>query len=478
MITDGQRPVFHLSSRVGWMNDPNGFSVYEGFYHLFYQYHPYEARWGPMHWGHAVSRDMLHWEYRPAALAPDRSYDNLGCFSGTAITTKDGKHLLMYTGVTDRCCEAGSGETYQQQCIAVGDGFDYVKYAFNPVISTGQIPERYNKCHFRDPKVWQGDDGIYRVLVAAMDDNGLGNILLYTSDDGINWTYKKVFARNDGSFGKMWECPDFFVLEGKGVLTVSLEDMTPKGYEYHGGHETLCLIGDYDESTDDFFIRSDQSLDHGIDFYAPESIETDDGRRVMIGWMQSWENASCHDIHDPYFGQMSIPRELKIRDCRLYQQPIRELTGLRSRNTVHSNIIMEDDEISFFDVSGRVLEIDLEIAPVPGESLFDRFIMSFAGDKVYHTDLVFRPGDLMVEIDREFFGSGKKNGNRMVARITNNDGFFKAKIILDRFSVEVFLEDGHQVMTSTVCTPLDAGSIVFKAVGKLMMNLIKYDLKS
>ena len=99
MISAQERPAFHLSARTGWMNDPNGFSWYDGKYHMFYQYHPYDSHWGPMHWGHAVSRDLLHWEYLPASLAPDELYDKDGCFSGSAATLDDGRHLLMYTGV-------------------------------------------------------------------------------------------------------------------------------------------------------------------------------------------------------------------------------------------------------------------------------------------------------------------------------------------------------------------------------------------
>ena len=98
-VSGMERPAFHLSARVGWMNDPNGFSYYMGQYHLFYQYHPYDSHWGPMHWGHAVSRDLLHWSYLPAALAPDRSYDRDGCYSGHAVTMPDGRQMLMYTGM-------------------------------------------------------------------------------------------------------------------------------------------------------------------------------------------------------------------------------------------------------------------------------------------------------------------------------------------------------------------------------------------
>lgn len=124
-IAKEERPDFHLCSRVGWMNDPNGFCYYNGMYQLFYQYYPYESKWGPMHWGHAVSKDLLHWEYLPAALAPDEIYDRDGCFSGSALTLPDGRHLLVYTSVIKERQEDGVIRDIQTQSLAVGDGLDY-----------------------------------------------------------------------------------------------------------------------------------------------------------------------------------------------------------------------------------------------------------------------------------------------------------------------------------------------------------------
>ena len=126
-IKDEPRPAFHLSTRVGWLNDPNGFSYYNGEYHLFYQYHPYNSHWGPMHWGHAVSSDLLHWRYLPAALAPDTDYDRDGCFSGSAVSLDDGRQMLMYTGVVKETQPDGSAREVQRQCIAIGDGIEYEK---------------------------------------------------------------------------------------------------------------------------------------------------------------------------------------------------------------------------------------------------------------------------------------------------------------------------------------------------------------
>ena len=139
MIKQEERPDFHLSVRTGWMNDPNGFSYYNGQYHLFYQYNPYAPRWDSMHWGHAVTKDFLHWDYLPAALAPDEAYDRDGCFSGSALTLPDGRQLLMYTGVLRERKENGEHCDTQTQCLAVGDGVDYEKCAGNPVLDKNRI---------------------------------------------------------------------------------------------------------------------------------------------------------------------------------------------------------------------------------------------------------------------------------------------------------------------------------------------------
>lgn len=162
-ISEKDRPLIHLTPMVGWMNDPNGFCYYQGEYHLFYQYHPYNTVWGPMHWGHAKSRDLLRWTYLPAALAPDTEADAGGCFSGTALPLEDGRLMLMYTGVQP----AGTNhKELQAQCVAIGDGVDFQKLEQNPVISGADLPKGYSEHDFRDPKLWRGKDG-WKILLRS-----------------------------------------------------------------------------------------------------------------------------------------------------------------------------------------------------------------------------------------------------------------------------------------------------------------------
>ena len=227
-VPQEERPEFHVTGGIGWINDPNGFSVYKGEYHLFFQYHPYKPIWGPMYWGHVKTRDFIRWERLPAALAPDMPYDKDGCFSGSAIELPDGRQLLMYTGVREERQEDGALKPYQTQCVAIGDGVDYEKYEGNPVLTAKDLPKGGSEMDFRDPKLWREADGYYAV-VGNRPADGSGSILLFRSEDAFHWEYRGRVASNHRQYGMMWECPDYFKLDGKDVLLVSPQEMSPIG---------------------------------------------------------------------------------------------------------------------------------------------------------------------------------------------------------------------------------------------------------
>ncbi|MDE7202002.1 MAG: glycoside hydrolase family 32 protein [Lachnospiraceae bacterium] len=475
MIHRDDRPSFHLSARVGWMNDPNGFSYHDGKYHMFYQYHPYDSNWGPMHWGHAVSEDLLHWEYLPAALAPDESYDRDGCFSGSAITLPDGRQLLMYTGVVKERQRSGGVYEVQTQCLAVGDGIDYEKCETNPVLDESDLPEGSSRFDFRDPKMWQKEDGTYCCIVGSRPADGSGQILLYTSPDGFQWNFKSILASNRKRFGKMWECPDFFQLDGKWVLLTSPQDMLPHDFEYHNGNGTLCLIGDFDEEEGTFQEQHDQSIDYGIDFYAPQTVLTPDGRRIMIGWMQNWDTCGQRTTDVLWFGQMSLPRELSIRNGRLYQSPIRELDAFRSNKVVYQNVTFSDT-MELEGVKGRRVDIELDIRPGDEQNLYHKFALRFAQSEKYQTSLSFRPRESILKVDRKHSGSRRAIIHQRRSKVNSEDGTLKLRVILDRFSVEVFVNDGEQVLSAILYTGQSADGISFYADGTVNMDIVKYDL--
>lgn len=468
------RPNFHLSPRVGWMNDPNGFSYYKDRYHLFYQYHPYNTFWGPMHWGHAVSKDLLHWEYLPAAMAPDKEYDYAGCFSGSAITLENGKHLLVYTGVSKEKTEDGRECDVQTQCLAVGDGEEYEKYGENPVIDAGMLPKNSSRADFRDPHVYF-EDGVYKLVAVNRAGDGYGSVLLFSSKDGFEWEFEKVLKHNDdGKFGVMWECPDYFSLNGKKVLFLSVQEMEAKDLEFTTGNGNICMIGSADKD-DNFVSEFVQTIDYGYDFYGQQTLLAPDGRRLMIGWMQNWDNINYRAGDCKWYGQMSVPREIRIENNRLYQWPIREINSIRKNRIEYSDVSLCGKK-TFEGIEGRSIDLELSIKPENEEELFQSFSINFAEDKEHHVLLKYIPNEGVVEFDRSQAGSRNGIVHSRKCKVYGKAGYLKLRIILDIYSAEVFINDGESAMTLTFYTDVKAKGISFEANGNVNLSIEKYEL--
>ena len=476
-IPSSDKPAFHLAPRVGWMNDPNGFSYYKGKVHLFYQYYPYDSKWGPMHWGHAVTEDFVHWKYLPAAIAPDTIPDRDGCFSGSAVELPDGRQLLIYTGVaaTKRWFVPKFDDERQTQCLAVGDGIDYEKYEGNPVLTDKDIPEGASKTDFRDPKIWKEPDGTYRCVVGSRPADESGQILIYSSPDGFNWKFESILIQNQNRFGRMWECPDFFELDGKYVLLTSPQDMMPEGFEYHNGNGTLCLIGSFDEETKQFHDEYNQAVDYGIDFYAPQTLVTPDGRRVMIAWMQNWDTLAMMRRKTPWFGQMTIPREISIRNNRLYQTPVREIETLWKNKVEYRDVELDGEKV-LEGIYGQQVDITITIRPEDEKNVYNKFAVWFRENETYHTSLSFHPSDSIMKIDRKFSGTRRAVIHQRRSKVNHKNGALTFRMILDRFSAEFFVNDGEQTITVTMYTDQEAEGIKFITDGKVRMDIVKYDL--
>jgi sucrose-6-phosphate hydrolase SacC (GH32 family) len=466
-IREEERPGFHLTPRVGWMNDPNGFCYYGGRYHLFYQYHPYSTHWGPMHWGHAVSRDLLHWSYLPAALAPDADCDREGCFSGCALTLPDGRQELIYTGV--------SRGGIQAQCVAAGDGRDYEKAADNPILSERDLPPEVSPADFRDPKAWQEADGTYRLLCAAKSrDGGDTMFLLYESRDALHWHFVRTFLRNSElrePIGRMFECPDFFLLDGQYVLLASSQDMEGSA-RYHSGNGSFCLLGDYDAAAGAFVPRADQSVDAGIDFYAEQTILSPDGRRIMIGWMQNWDTSGIQPEGCRWFGQMSIPRELSLRNGQLCQWPIRELEELRRDPVAYRNAALGREPVELPGIRGRRLDLEVDIAGAQGT-----VTLSLAADEKHHTDLIYRPQESLLTLDRSASGTRRAGADVCSTEVTGREGHLRLRIVLDRFSVEVFVNGGEKALSMTLFSKESADRIRFMANAPAELAVTAWQLR-
>lgn len=303
--------MLHLKPERGWMNDPNGLCFFKGLFHVFYQCNPHGLDWARMHWGHAVSRNLIDWEYCPIALYPDRSYEcdeDGGCFSGSAIVVGD-RLFLIYTAV-------GGGK--QRVCLAYSDdGVNFKKHDGNPIIENPLFRD------FRDPKVFL-HDGKYYLVIGAYDKTGKGQILLYSSSNLLEWNYIGPLFAAGKNIGTMLECPDLFFLDGKWVLTFSPVD---EGYD---GYPAMAVIGDVDFSKPGFLVENIIPLDYGKDFYATQTFMHED-RRIMFAWCGSWPwlpEFNGFDKHDAYTGHLSLPRECHIRDGRFYSKPVMEVEEL------------------------------------------------------------------------------------------------------------------------------------------------------
>jgi possible beta-fructofuranosidase len=499
-----ERPGFHLSPALGWLNDPNGFSIYKGEYHLFYQYNPYSTRWDAMHWGHWTSKDLLHWDYQEASLAPDEDYET-GVFSGTAIADKDGSHLIMYTAdytkVPDYSTDLSgkNGIRRETQCIAKGYGREYQKFEGNPVLSEKDLPEEFTIEDFRDPKLWIGKDGkYYAVTVARKKRDNLGAALLFSSENAVEWQYLDTIRENDGSFGGMWECPDFFFLEGRPVLSLSVMNMKNTSPLFRNGNCTVAFVGEEaeieleQESMVDLIENSmktakPQALDLGFDFYAPQTMERD-GRTIMVGWMQAPEAGGNAPENDKWYGQMSFPRELFFLGDRLCQRPIPEIQKLY-KDRVELAIICEKEEKSFAELEDKLLDLSLRISASKDclkcqecseqkvvSNRQELFQMKFAkcGENYVLCTYDFASGILTV--DRSH--AGRSASICEVRRIyVGSAEELSLRLLLDRFSFELFVNDGEQALSGTLYElPAEAKEISFQGEG-IHLQVEKHSLR-
>lgn len=410
----------HFKAPNCWINDPNGFIWYKGRYHLFYQCFPYSAHWGRMHWGHAVSTDLVNWEEKGIALFPSKTDDRSGCFSGSAIEYKD-KMYIYYTGVNYteedpeniNCC-IDDTFTAAQLMITSEDGmkFDNItdKKTVIPPIEDKKIGD---KNHTRDPKVWRGKDAWYMVLGSTVDKNG--RLLFYKSSDLKTWQYLN-YCEKDG-FGWMWECPDFFEIDGKGVTIFS-----PMGFFNDGnGYDSVavCMLSSFDENTGKMELSENYQLfDYGIDLYAPQSTTDEDGNRVVIAWARMPEAVITEK--GEWCGMMCIPRIVDVKNNHVY---------IRPHTNVKNSFVTK---LSAPKKSGYMLKTTLK----NGESInVGGYVIKRENDKI--------------TTDRSEVFNIKGNYRLIAETPVINDGY-ELEIYVDEHLVEVFINNGEYVISNVV----------------------------
>ncbi|KXG45055.1 glycoside hydrolase family 32 protein [Tepidibacillus decaturensis] len=441
-VKDRYRLNYHIMAPANWINDPNGLIQWKGEYHVFYQHHPYDSKGGPIHWGHVKSKDLVYWEHLPIALAPGDEFDKNGCFSGSAVD-HDGRLTLIYTGhnVLDEVAD-----TFKKvQCLAESqDGIHFSKWEHNPIISVS--PEDSSP-HFRDPKVWRFRDKWYMVL--GNQTNGLGRVILYNSEDLKNWRYQGVLAQSDGKLGYMFECPDFFELDGKFVLLFSPQGIKPEGDLYQNLYQNGYLTGEFDYETKQFHHGEFIELDKGFDFYAAQSFLDDKGRRIVIGWMNMWES-KMPEQEDGWAGALTIPRELKVNsEGFLTMEPIEELQKLRKdRVSISYSTIKGIKRLE--NIKGDSLEIVAEF-DLNEKRTANRFGLNVrcSEDGSEKTLIYFDVEENKMILDRNYSGQGE-GGIRKAKLNRIDDNKIKMHFFIDRSSIELFVNNGEIVMTSRI----------------------------
>lgn len=467
---DPMRLKFHFMPPAYWMNDPNGLIYYQGEYHMFYQFHPYSAEWGPMHWGHAKSKDLVHWEHLPIALAPSEVYDldqKGGCFSGSAVDD-NGILTLIYTGTIMK-----EGRVIQTQCLASStDSVTFQKYVGNPVIS---VPPEGSSSDFRDPKVWKHEDKWYMVVGSSKD--GKGRALLYRSNDLYVWEYVSVLAESDGTMGTMWECPDIFQLGDRYVLMFSPMGMGEKKASY--------LTGSLDYSSGKFTWDYCGEVDCGFEYYAPQSFLDDNGRRIIIGWLNAWDWMPWFKSFGPtkanyWCGAMSLPRTVELdTGGRLKFLPVEQLQTLRKEHYVVENVLVEEGRRPVpKEMNGDCLEIMVKFSleDCDAEEFGLRLRCSEDGKE---TLISYDVNSKVLQFDRSRSDSFSE-GVRTCTLETTANGLVALQIFVDTTCIEIYANEGRSVMSNNIYPdPASTGIDIFCRGGKVkMLSLNVWKLES
>lgn len=413
--------TLHLKAPENWINDPNGFLYYKGNYHLFYQYYPYGPRWGTMHWGHAVSKDLVTWDHKGIALHPSVPEDEDGCFSGSAVE-HDGKMVLFYTGVKcdrpEHAPKEGFREpfTSTQLKIESEDGFTFDNEGGKAVILPAlDDPAVGDRMHTRDPKVWRGTDAWYMILGTQTADEG-GKLLIYRSEDLDTWELKSQTSMHR-ALGWMWECPNYFEVGDQKVLLLSPMQMIKDGKVYDS-HAISMVVG-FDESTCRLDLPEEyELLDYGMDLYAPQTTLDEEGRNILVGWMRMPEA-----VDGRWNGMFCMPRVVEVENGHVYYRLHPNLKKAFSRE------IRSPKEASS---QGYSIHLDLE----EGEAMYvGGYRIARKGGRIETDRSAVLHGH--PELRSQFFSPTLKDGCRLDIYVEPN-------------LIEVYINDGEYVISNIV----------------------------
>ena len=447
-----QKQKFHVTAQEGWINDPNGLVFYKGYYHAFFQFHPYSTEWGPMHWGHVRSKDLIKWEHLPVALTPGDEYDSFGCFSGSAIVVGE-RLYLMYTGVVIR-----NSIGYQSQCLAFSDdGIHFTKYP-KIVIGGDMLPAGFSPYDFRDPCVFCRDGKFYALVASRKGESS--DILLFESPDLITWETKGPVL-DHASTGKMIECPCWS--EKENLLIYSDQFSVPEKFEHLNIHSNFYRSGKLDCNAAEFHTEKEGIIDYGFDFYAAQFFANAE-KTVLLAWMQMWDR-NIPSRKEGFAGMLTLPRHVENRNGTLIQTPVSLEKYVVGRETIEkynfSGTLATQGEIYELDIGGKGVEnfklevkkSDTETTLITVKDGFLTFDRTHSGEKIEGA-----------EKDALSLAHIRK---MPLADIKN----LELKVIVDRFSVEIFAEG--KAMANTVYPKDDANRVELQIDAKYLRMEIK-----
>ncbi|XP_060519786.1 sucrose-6-phosphate hydrolase-like [Cylas formicarius] len=430
-------PSYHLAPPGGWMNDPNGLIYFGDYYHAFFQHTPNStASDGLKHWGHARSRDLVNWEHLSVALTPSIPQDSDGCFSGSAVDN-NGTLTLIYTG------HSLTNDSYHEvQLLATSDNtVDFDKQG------TILESEDYFK-DFRDPKVWKENDDWFVIL--GTNNNSYGQVVLYKSPDLQQWEFQGVLAGPREKLGYMWECPDFFSLDGKQVLTFSPQGLEANGYDYLNLYQTGYLVGNWTPGAEFDIETSFIELDRGHDFYATQSFLTPDGRRVLLAWMDMWESPFPESANG-WVGSMTLPREISLNENNeIIQNPIREVESLRAHISVslsQFNVTNDSARNIDFDIATKEVNIVWNLTGSDAR----QFGFHLGEESSDEGTLLYVDKDInRLVLQRNYPAYNLTASNRTVDLSPFPKESLSTRIFFDHSSIEVFVNEGGATMSSRI----------------------------
>ncbi|OQP59449.1 glycosyl hydrolase family 32 [Niastella vici] len=462
------RLQIHFTPKEHWMNDPNGMVYYNGVYHLFYQHHPGSTVFGPIHWGHATSRDLIHWQHQPIALYPDSAGY---IFSGSAVvdhknTSRFGKNgkvplVAIFTHHSVKGEQEGRND-FQNESLAysLDEGRTWTKYKCNPVLKNPGIKD------FRDPKVsWNEVAHKWIMTLATLD-----HITFYSSRNLKDWTKESEFGKGTGAHGGVWECPDLFSLNYQGKkIWVLIVNINPGGP--NGGSGTQYFVGDFDGHQFTPFDKETRWLDYGPDEYAGVTFSNTGNRRLFLGWMSNWQYAQVVPTQK-WRGAMTVPRELSIKKVNgkylLASTPVPEVNKLFNRSFKFKNIPATNFELTaktgkltgpaLIKMTGAQLK-DLSITL--SNSLHQKLIVGF--DESKNEFFIDRTQSGNVGFEKDF---GKRHTAPRLLQTPN----FNCTLIIDKASVELFEGDGLTVMTAIFFPDEDYSDISIQSKSALNME--------